>query len=320
MARTLIVTERIEGRFKNISYELINAASKLSSEVHAFIFQTSAHTTDTGLTGVDKSFLLTYGTQYSFEPSLLLKAISSLVQANQYDYVIFGHTANGRELAAGLSSMFSGALITDVVDIISESGKQVFVKPLYAGKIISQYSFAQSSKLQVLTIRPNIFIGEKSQGTTNIETLDSSLEFESIFRSLEPKPAGKVELREAKIIIAGGRGIGGPDGFNILHDFASTIPGCAVGASRAVVDSGWISHSAQVGQTGKVVNPALYIACGISGAIQHLAGMMTSKCIVAINTSPDAPIFKIADYSIVGDLFEYVPILKSEIQKLLGRQ
>ena len=194
----------------------------------------------------------------------------------------------------------------------------MFTKPLYAGKAIGQFRF-KGEPPHVLTIRPNIFgAAEAAGGAVAAETVQPDFSAaRSVLTAVAERAAGTVDLREATIIISGGRGLGDAANFKLLYDFAEKL-GAAVGASRAVVDEGWIEHAHQVGQTGKTVNPALYIACGISGAIQHLAGMQTSKCIVAINTNEGAPIFKVADYGIVGDCKEVVPLLQAELLKALG--
>lgn len=319
MSKILIVVEQIDGNLKNISHELVNAANLISGEINSFIYQTNSTEAAGKLFGVDKNFVFTFSSdRYSFEPLAIVNVLSELQQKQKYDVILFGHTANGRDIASRFAAHVGVSIITDVVDIIKDNGRIVFEKPLYAGKVVSKMYFNDSVSPHIITIRPNIFTGAIHSKVGSVEQLQSNDSLPNLFRGLEPKPAGKVDLREAQIIIAGGRGIGSPEGFNLLHDFAANVPNCAVGASRAVVDSGWIEHSNQVGQTGKVVNPSLYIACGISGAIQHLAGMMTSKCIVAINNNPDTPIFKIADYGIIGDLFEIVPLLKSELLKKLG--
>jgi electron transfer flavoprotein alpha subunit len=173
-----------------------------------------------------------------------------------------------------------------------------------------------SGKPTVVTLRPNVFAAETVGGAAEIEALQAVPgEIRAVVKEILAKESGELDVAEADVIVTGGRGIKGPENFALIHELAKLL-GAAVGASRAVVDAGWIEHSHQVGQTGKVVSPSLYIACGVSGAIQHLAGMSSSKIIVAINKDAEAPIFKVADYGIVGDLFQVVPALIEEVRKL----
>ncbi|HVY62991.1 MAG TPA: electron transfer flavoprotein subunit alpha/FixB family protein, partial [Planctomycetota bacterium] len=191
-------------------------------------------------------------------------------------------------------------------------------RPMFAGKAYAEVEFTKSPA--VASLRPNNFEIAKAGGSAAVEKkAPAASGAKSRVKEVTAAAAGaKPDLTEAAIIVAGGRGIKGPEGFEPLEKLAAAIPGAVVGASRAVVDAGWRAHSDQVGQTGKTVSPNLYIACGVSGAIQHLAGMRTSKCIVAINKDPEAPIFKVADYGIVGDLFQVVPALEAEFKKVLG--
>ena len=191
------------------------------------------------------------------------------------------------------------------------------LRPIYAGK--ARILVRSKGTPFVATLRPNVFpVPETGGGTPTVETFSSGLEEKDLkdrVKEILASAAGKVPLTEAKIIVSGGRGMKGPDNFKILEELAEAFgPEATVGASRSAVDEGWRPHSDQVGQTGKTVSPQLYIACGISGAIQHLAGMSSSKVIVAVNKDPDAPIFKVADYGIVGDLFQVVPVLTEQVK------
>jgi electron transfer flavoprotein alpha subunit len=202
----------------------------------------------------------------------------------------------------------------DCVSLSVESGEIIATRPIYAGKAFSKVKL--TSDVKVFTIRPNVFkIDNSENGTADIEIKEiDSPNLKSRVVSFK-KSEGKLDVAEADIIVSGGRGMKGPENFHLIESLADSL-GAAVGASRAVVDAGWRPHREQVGQTGKTVSPSLYVACGISGAIQHLAGMSTSKYIVAINKDKDAPIFSVADYGIAGDVFEILPVLTEEIKKI----
>jgi len=225
----------------------------------------------------------------------------------------------GKDLAPRLSARLDAELISDIIDYKLSGGKIEAVKPVFSGKAFITVS--SDSPLQFVTLRPKIFLPSKDSGTTcDIVSLDfdlSTVKIRAHTKGIIKGALEKVDQTEADVIVSGGRGMQDPKNFEIVEKLAESVGG-VVGASRAVVDAGWRPHSDQIGQTGKTVTPGLYIAVGISGAIQHLAGMSSSKCIVAINKDPDAPIFKVADYGIVGDLFEIVPRLTEEFKKVLA--
>jgi electron transfer flavoprotein alpha subunit len=211
-------------------------------------------------------------------------------------------------------------LATDCIAYQVENGNIVLKRPIYAGKAIA--TIKPKALPVMLSIRPNIFPpAEANASPSPIEKISVSANTPRarVVEKVVKEQTGEVDLAEAKIVVSGGRGVKGPEGFEPVRALAKSL-GAAVGASRAATDAGWIDYSKQVGQTGKTVAPNLYIACGISGAIQHLAGMSSSKVIVAINKDPDAPIFKVADYGIVGDLFAVVPALAEEFKKLLNER
>ena len=231
--------------------------------------------------------------------------------------VILPASVDGKDLGARLSARLKAGLVQDCTQIVCENGRIKAKRPIFAGKCFAWCEWAEGA-LPVISCRPNVMdcIPPIEAGKAEVEKVPVSLtETRSRVKSIDLDTSGKVELTEAEIIVSGGRGMKGPENYAILEDMAKVL-GAAVGASRAAVDSGWRPHSDQVGQTGKVVNPNLYIAVGISGAIQHLAGMGSSKFIVAINKDSEAPIFSKADYGVVEDLFNFIPTLTEEIRKL----
>jgi electron transfer flavoprotein alpha subunit len=231
-----------------------------------------------------------------------------------------GASSAGLELSAYVAAKLGVGLAPDCTNLTIEKGKLVATRPVLAGNLVAKVEFGDA-RPQMVTVRRRIFpLPEphpaRSGETTSVASLLAENEIPTKFEGLTDGDE-KVSLTDATIIVSGGRGVGGPEGFAPVQELADTL-GAALGASRVAVDSGWIPYAHQVGQTGKTVQPDLYIACGISGAIQHLAGMKTSKVIVAINKDPDAPIFKFAHYGIVGDLFEVVPALTKEFKDRLG--
>ncbi len=233
--------------------------------------------------------------------------------------LLVGNTSIGKDIGPGIAQRLGLGMVSDVVNTESTGEKPSFKRPIYAGKAYETIEIQEED--YVLSIRANSYpSAEPSATAAEVKKLDIPLGAEKLrttVKEVVERAAGKVDLTEADIVVSGGMGVKGPEGFDTLRPLCDVL-GAALGSSRAAVLAGFIHPSHQVGQTGKTVSPSLYIACGISGAIQHKAGMSTSKCIVAINTDPDAPIFEIADYGIVGDLFEVVPALTEEFKKLLS--
>ncbi len=319
MAKVLIFLEGKADGLKKVSHELAHVGKDFGDEVIAVISTSSQEVLSLARKlPVSKLINLERPIETPYSTEAFVAELIKIAESENPDYFIFGQTPIGRDLSALLSARLNIGFINDITGYKKENSHLVFTKPLFAGKVIGEFTFT-SEPPSVITIRPNIFAPEQlSPEEAEVETRQPDFSnVGAVVKEIVEKPTGMVDLKEADIIISGGRGIGEAKNFELLFDFARAV-GAAVGASRAVVDAGWIDHSHQVGQTGKVVNPSLYIACGISGAIQHLAGMRTSKCIVAINNNPNAPIFKVADYGIVEDLFKVVPLLKEEILKLRG--
>ncbi len=243
-------------------------------------------------------------------------ALTAAVKKADPSYVFAAQTAMARDFLPRAAARCDAPVISDVMSFVTDGGKLGPVRPMYSGKCYGEYEI--KSSLAFITLRPNVFsvASEDASHTAEIEELAVKPEKVRAKVMETHKAEGqKVELSEASIIVSGGRGIKGPENWAVLEDLCDVL-GAALGASRAVVDAGWIDHQHQVGQTGKVVSPNLYIAVGISGAIQHLAGMSSSKIIVAINKDPEAPIFKHATYCVVGDLFEVIPKFTAEVKKL----
>ena len=243
-------------------------------------------------------------------------AVVGAVERCEPNAIFFAGTAMGRDLAPRVAARLGVSALADAVALSLEGEAFVVRRPVYSGKAFATVDAAGKSP-QVISLRPNVFSAEETGGSAEVEALEGlSYDIRATVTELADTGGGELDVAEADVIVSGGRGIKGPENFALIRELAGAL-GAAVGASRAVVDAGWIEHKHQVGQTGKVVSPSLYVACGISGAIQHLAGMSSSKVIVAINKDPEAPIFKVADYGIVGDLFEVVPALTEEIKKSL---
>ena len=316
----LSIAEQRDGAFRKVTYEALSEgkriADSMGSSLTAVVIGSNIENIagELGKYGADRVLVADHPVLSDYLTDCYTKVTADIIGSEDPDIVILGASTQGKDLSARLSARLNAPLAMECVQLRIDDGNLVVTRPMYGGKIIADVVL--NGRPQVVAIRPNAMGIAESSGAGTIEKVDvdpeeSSLQF--IEKKLETE---KVELTEADIIVSGGRGMGGPD-YTIVEKLAELLGG-AVGASRSAVDEGWRPHSDQVGQTGKVVSPNLYIACGISGAIQHLAGMSTSKVIVAINKDPEAPIFSKADYGIVGNLFEVVPVLMEEIAKLKG--
>ncbi|HKW40184.1 MAG TPA: electron transfer flavoprotein subunit alpha/FixB family protein, partial [Gemmatimonadales bacterium] len=271
-----------------------------------------------GVFGADRVTTLTNQAFARYAPEGYARAIAERATAGGYGAVLFPASATGKDLAPRVAARLGRPLVQDVTDVSVAGGAVIAIRPVYAGKALLKIRVAGTPA--VLSLRPNVFTPVQRPKAGTQETVPvNGAAGRVVVQQIKAAPAGTLDVAEAPIVVSGGRGLKEPANFKVLEELAAAFGGrAAVGASRAVVDAGWRPHADQVGQTGKTVSPTLYVAVGVSGAIQHLAGMRTSKVIVAINKDKDAPIFKVADYGIVGDLFEVVPKLTEEIKKLHG--
>jgi electron transfer flavoprotein alpha subunit len=322
MTKVLAVVEQRDGTLRKISHEVVTAAHRLGGTVEALVCGAGPvkGADQLGKFGADKVVTLTNAAFAKYAPEGMAQAIAERATNGGYTAVVFAASATGKDLAPRVAAKLGVALAGDVTDVGIEGGAVVATRPVYAGKALLKVKV--TGKPALLSVRPNVFTpverpkpGTAATVAVNVPAGGGRV----VVREIKAAEAGALDVAEAQIVISGGRGLKEPANFKVLEELAHAFGGqAAVGASRAVVDAGWRAHADQVGQTGKTVSPTLYIAVGISGAIQHLAGMRTSKVIVAINKDKDAPIFKVADYGVVGDLFEVVPKLTEEIKKLHG--
>lgn len=317
--KILAILEQREGSLKKVSFEAASVASKLAKELNLEVEAVVAGSEVKNLDeiskyGITKVVHLKNPDFSNYTSSGYTEAISNYAKEVNAVCLIIGNTALGNDLAPRLAVKLNSGCVMDCVDLTVEAENIFATRPIYAGKAFVKVKL--SSDVKVFTIRPNVFKAELfDNGSTVVETKEiPNPNLKAKVVSFK-KSEGKLDVAEADIIVSGGRGMKGPENFNLIEALADSL-GAAVGASRAVVDAGWRPHREQVGQTGKTVSPSLYVACGISGAIQHLAGMSTSKYIVAINKDKDAPIFSVADYGIAGDVFEILPVLTEEIKKI----
>ncbi len=321
----MIVAEQREGEIRKVSYEVISEgrrlADKLGQKVTALLIGSNVREKASNLAhyGADKVILAEDPRLQHYTADAYVPLIADLVKANDPAVLLLGASVQGKDLAGRLSARLGVGMAQDCTALGIENGSLVATRPVYAGKAYAKVTFSNHTP-HMATARPNVMALNAPDSSKTAEIVDATCTIDETALKTKVIEAvkdagGKVDLTEADKIVSGGRGMKGPEGFKILEDLAAAI-GASVGASRSAVDAGWRPHHDQVGQTGKVVSPNLYIACGISGAIQHLAGMSTSKIIVAINKDPEAPIFQKADYGVVDDLFKVVPALTEAVKKL----
>lgn len=320
--KTLVVLEVSTSGLKRSSLEAIGAAYSISdgSEVMGIVFGSHQAVSDVaGKYGLSQCLVVEGNEWSSQRSSMLAAAIAEAAQKVDANAVIFAANAFGKAVAPRVAVRLEAGMLADCVDISVVEGRVQARRPVYSGK--ATVAIAATTAKSVLTLRPNVFTAkEQTSLSVNIQTFQPSTT-NSVRTSVvtgHTANEGSLDVAEADIVVSGGRGLKGPENFHIIENLAKSL-GAAVGASRAVVDAGWRPHREQVGQTGKTVSPTMYVACGISGAVQHLAGMSSSKVIVAVNKDKDAPIFTVADYGIIGDVFEVLPKLTSAIASVTGK-
>jgi electron transfer flavoprotein alpha subunit len=321
MATVLVLLERRAGDLKRASLQAVSVARGLAGDggrVDALALGSGADGTAAaaGDAGADRLLVAADAALDRYAPEPYTAALAQAAKESGAEIVLLAGTALGKDVAARAAARLETGLLSDVVAIERlASGGLRGRRPIYSGKAFAWEAIPEA-RPAMATLRPNAFPVASSGKTAEVVALSiPETPVRVVATRLETPPQQELDVAEASVIVSGGRGLKAPEHFSLIRDLAKALGG-AVGASRAVVDAGWIPHAHQVGQTGKVVSPGLYVACGISGAIQHLAGMSSSKVIVAINKDADAPIFKAATYGIVGDLFEVLPKLTEEVKKV----
>lgn len=319
MAGVWVIAEHREGAFRKVTFEAASAAKKLADELGqeltaVVLGQGMAEACkELGKYGVAKVLYADGEAFADYSTEAYTQAVASLAKENSPEIILFGASMQGKDLAGRLAAKLDVGIAVDCTVLALEDGRLKATRPMYAGKVYAEV--IMKTDPQIASLRPNVFDVVETGGEAAVEEVspesgESKVKVAEVLKEAE----GKIELTEAQVIVSGGRGMKDSDNFAILEKLASKL-NAAVGASRSAVDAGWRPHTDQVGQTGKVVTPNLYIACGISGAIQHLAGMGSSKFIVAVNKDPDAPIHSKADFCVVADLFDVVPALTEEVDK-----
>lgn len=318
--KILVLGEARDGELRNVSFETIAAAKKIADggEIVGVLIGDQVQSLGEELIhyGADRVITVEHPHLKHYTSDGFGQAFMAVYEDESPEGIVFGHTAMGKDLSPKIASKLSSGLISDVTQINGEGDDAEFIRPIYSGKAFEKVEIKEG--LLFITIRPNNIEPLEHDAGRSGDVTAKDVEItnlRSVIKDVVRKSTEGVDLSEAKVIVAGGRGVKGTEGFEPLKELADLLGG-AVGASRGACDADYCDYSLQIGQTGKVVTPDLYIAAGISGAIQHVAGMSNSKVIVAINKDPEANIFKIADYGIVGDMFEIIPIMIEEIKKL----
>ena len=314
MALILTFAEARDGRLRRASLEAVSEARRLAGPLAASVETVVVGPGSAGLAGelsahgADRVRVFDDPALAAYATESYARALAQAIADTKPSVVLVPFTAMGKDMAPRVAARVGAGLASDCVALEVKDGRLVARRPMYGGKAYATVEWA--GEPQMATLRPNVFPLGTQDASRPVELVRASVDASARARvtATTVTAQGRLPLTEAQIIVSGGRGLKGPENFHLVESLAEAL-GAAVGASRAVVDAGWVDHQLQVGQTGRTVSPSLYVACGISGAIQHLAGMSSSKCIVAINRDPDAPIFKVADYGVQGDLFEILPRL-----------
>jgi len=324
--KILVFAEQREGEFRKSAFEVARAgrtiADQLGGEAVGVVIGHNVEpiAPELGGFGVRRVLVVDDPRLRFYSGTAYASVLAELVKKEQPSVILAAASAMGKDVAPRLAVKIDAGSAVDCIALRVEKGEIIATRPVYAGKTHIEVSV--DSAVKIFTLRPNVFTaGSASSDRAAVEKAEVGLrdeDFSSRVKELH-MGVGRPDVTEAEIIVSGGRGLKSPGNFYLVEELADAL-GAGVGASRAVVDAGWRPHDEQVGQTGKTVSPTLYVACGISGAVQHLAGMSSSKCIVAINKDKDAPIFQVADYGIVGDVLEVLPALTDEIKLLLGKE
>jgi electron transfer flavoprotein alpha subunit len=322
--KILVFAEQRDRKFKKSAFEVVKAAHDLAGglggTVSALVIGNSVEemAAELGAYGAARVLVADSPDLAAFSNTAYAKIIAAVAAQEGADALFLSATQMGKDLAPRIAVKLKAGLAADCVGLKVTKGDILATRPVFAGKALVEVRV--TTPVKVFTLRPNVFTASQFAGSAVVEKVHVSLEqtdFRSVVREITVA-SGRPDVTEADIIVSGGRGMKAPENFHLIEELADVLGG-AVGASRAVVDAGWRPHDEQVGQTGKTVSPTLYVACGISGAVQHLAGMSSSKYIVAVNRDKDAPIFQIADYGIVGDVLEILPDLTQRLRSVLGK-
>ncbi|RYZ74608.1 MAG: electron transfer flavoprotein subunit alpha/FixB family protein [Proteobacteria bacterium] len=322
MSQVLVFTEFANGKLKKGSLELLSAARKSGLKIQALALGSGAKglAAELGKEGVDEILALDDAKLDQYNPELFAEVVSDVLASKKPAVVLASSTMLARDLFPRVAAHLNVGIASDCTELeITSSGEVKARRPMYSGKVTVEVSF-ENSPTKIVLMRPNqlMVVAATAAKTPSVEDIAApAKDLKTLVKEIVKGTSGKLDLTEASIIVSGGRGLKEASGFKLVEDLANVL-GATAGASRAIVDAGWVPHTMQVGQTGKTVAPTLYIAIGISGAIQHLAGMSGAKVIVAINKDGNAPIFQKATYGIVGDAFEIVPLLTEEFRKLLA--
>jgi electron transfer flavoprotein alpha subunit len=324
MANIFAFVESRGAELRKVGLEAVTAARMLADksgggEVHALVLGPpgiAAKAAQLGQYGADVVITVEHAGLASYSPEVATATAADRIKSGGYLAAVFSTSAQGRDLAPRVAARLGVSVVTDVLSFELEGDSVVVRHPINIGKIIA--TLAISGSPAVIAMRPNVIAPAQNAKAGRVENAQPAIDPGSTrVKVIETRQGrgGKLDLAEAPVVIAGGRGLKAKENFKLVEDLAAAFGNAAVGATRAVTDDGWRPHSDQIGQTGRLVSPELYIAVGISGAVQHLAGMRTSKTIVAVNKDKDAPIFKVADYGIVGDVFEVIPALTDAVRE-----